>query len=434
MSEPSVIPLGIVFLHHQTDEVTLNNLASFRRWNPDAFIVTMSAGAALPGGYSIAEFPKMKEIWDRHTKTGDLRGRSADLLLYAWYLNRREHCERWLIVEWDTYCASSVEVFFQAAWEHDFVAAHVQWPLKNPQWYWWRTHDSLPSHLHRFAAGIVPFSCLLVKDSVLDAVTRIVPWDQLGRCNGELRFATLANACGFPPSQVPSRNQTIEWQPLPQTTELRGGLFHPVKWLADEHAIQKEPDESPGPSERDTPRKLNAPYMSGDEQAFVAGFLSGKTVALEWGSGNSTTWFGARCRKWISVEHDYAWAARVSMTLSPSDSIHLFYAPPDEPVIPVLNDSATYPDYYAGAFESYIRAPGDPALETVCDEDFDVVLIDGRARLFCAEYAIGHPRMKKAVILIHDFRPRKRYWPILDRCRIIGSVESGRSVVALEVV
>ena len=98
----------------------------------------------------------------------------------------------------------------------------------------------------------------------------------------------------------------------------------------------------------------------------------------------------------------------------------------------LLDDAAGYPDRYAKVFRSYIRAPGDRAVKAVCEQEFDVVLIDGRARLFCAEYAIKHPRMRKAVILIHDFRPSKRYCPILDRCRIIGSVESGRSVVALE--
>lgn len=180
--------------------------------------------------------------------------------------------------------------------------------------------------------------------------------------------------------------------------------------------------------------EINHPLMSSEERVFVEGYLSETTVALEWGCGNSTLWFGRRCRRWLSVEHDYAWAARVAKMLPPSHSIHLLYSPPDEPVIPVLDDPAGYPDGYAEAFRSYIRAPGDRAVKKVCDGDFDVVLIDGRARLFCAEYAIGHPRMKKAVILIHDFRPRKRYWPILDRCRVIGSVETGRSIVALQVV
>ena len=54
--------------------------------------------------------------------------------------------------------------------------------------------------------------------------------------------------------------------------------------------------------------------------------------------------------------------------------------------------------------------------------------------LWLRAYRNHHSEVRRAVILIHDFRPRKRYWPILDRRRIVGSVESGRSVVALKVV
>lgn len=231
---PAVERLGIVFLHHRTDEVTLNNLESFRRWNPDATIVTVSPTTALAGGYSIEQFADYKKIWDRHTASVHLRARSADLLLYGWYLNRKEECERWLVVEWDTYCTTKVEKFFEADWERDLVVSRVRWPLKDPGWYWWKSHASLPPDLHRFAAGTVPFSCILIKDAALTAIVEKVPWDQLGECNGELRFGTLANACGFPPIEVSSGKEFIDWEPLAPTSKLVGGLFHPVKWLASD--------------------------------------------------------------------------------------------------------------------------------------------------------------------------------------------------------
>ena len=104
--------IGIVFLHHRTDEITANNLQSFREWNPAATIVTVGAGERLPGGYSIRDFPKHADLWDRHTRQTGLGTRSADLLVYSWYENRREHCDRWLIVEWDAFCAMTVDEFF----------------------------------------------------------------------------------------------------------------------------------------------------------------------------------------------------------------------------------------------------------------------------------------------------------------------------------
>ena len=82
--------VGIVFLHHKTDEVTRANLQSFRDWNPRAQIITMSAGERLPGGYSILDFPEWANRWKEHTEKPGLRARSTDLLVYAWYGNRQE--------------------------------------------------------------------------------------------------------------------------------------------------------------------------------------------------------------------------------------------------------------------------------------------------------------------------------------------------------
>jgi len=36
--------IGVVFLHYCADPVTLRNLESFREWNPDLTIVTVTSG------------------------------------------------------------------------------------------------------------------------------------------------------------------------------------------------------------------------------------------------------------------------------------------------------------------------------------------------------------------------------------------------------
>ena len=125
---PRKSKFGIVFLHHSTDEVTLNNLQSFRQWNPDATIVTMSGGDPLPGGYSIQNFPDWIERWRKQTAKPGLRARSTDLLVYAWYQNRWEDCEKWLLVEWDTFCACPVEEYFGKLMDRELVASSVHFP------------------------------------------------------------------------------------------------------------------------------------------------------------------------------------------------------------------------------------------------------------------------------------------------------------------
>ncbi len=223
--------IGIVFLHHEIDEVTANHLQSFRDWNPDAKIVTVSASEPFPGGYSIHDFPAHAERWERHTSEHGLEAKSADLLLYAWYENRHEHCDRWVIVEWDAFCGMAVEDFFGLVWDFDLVVPTVRWRNRDPDWYWFSTVQTMPPDLQQFAVGITPFCFIFARDTVLHAICQKIPWEQLGKCNGELRFGTLAYACGFVPITNPLASWNIGWLPLPESTSVHTGMWHPVKWL-----------------------------------------------------------------------------------------------------------------------------------------------------------------------------------------------------------
>lgn len=228
-AEPCPESIGLVFLHHLTDEVTANNLQSFRDWNPGMTIVTMSAAEPFPDGYSIQDFSEYREKWARHTAQEGRHNSSADVLLYAWYQNRRERCDRWVVVEWDAYCAMRVGDFFAIAWEFDVVAPGVVWRNRDPGWYWFSAVPTLPADLQPFAVGIAPFCFIMVRDAVLEKVCQRVPWDQLGKGNSELRFATLVYASGFTPVPNPLAGWNIGWQPLPETTPVHKGMWHPVK-------------------------------------------------------------------------------------------------------------------------------------------------------------------------------------------------------------
>lgn len=238
--------VGIVFLHHRTDAVTANNLQSFRDWNPGLLIVTMSAGEPFPGGYAIRDFPAEAEKWERHTGQPHLQKQSADLLLYAWYHHRREHCDRWVIVEWDAFCAMPVEDFFARVWDFDVVGPSVIWRNREPGWAWFSAASTLPEELQPRAVGIMPFCFVLLRDAVLEAVCQRVPWEHLGQGNCELRFGTLVHAAGFVPVANPLASWNIGWQPLPDATPMNGGMWHPVKWLAPRAAPRTaEGNESP---------------------------------------------------------------------------------------------------------------------------------------------------------------------------------------------
>ena len=125
--------------------------------------------------------------------------------------------------------------------------------------------NSLPPDLHKFAVGTSPFSFILVRDRVLEAVCQRVPWDHLGNCNCELRFATLAHACGFVPVANPLASWNITWQELPDTVPVNAGMWHPVKWLVS----RQRPSVSPPGAVAWLQQGLRVPICLGnpDEQA-----------------------------------------------------------------------------------------------------------------------------------------------------------------------
>jgi hypothetical protein len=251
--------LGIVLTHFRTDAITTRNLQSFRDWNPDAVIVTVSGGEAFPGGYSILDLPGHSERWKQLAGRSDLQAQAGDLLIYAWYENRREQCERWVIVEWDAYCAMPVEEFFAHVWEFDVAGPTVQWQNRDPDWYWFSKLHTLPAELQPFGMGIMPLCFVLVRDEALAEICSQVPWGQLGEGNAELRFGTLAFAAGFVPVATPLAGWNISWNPLTEGTPVHSGMWHPVKWLVPPLAVTETSVAQP-PSSASCPPLHHRPH------------------------------------------------------------------------------------------------------------------------------------------------------------------------------
>jgi hypothetical protein len=162
-----------------------------------------------------------------------MAGKFGDLLLYAWYLNRKEQCARWLVVEWDAYCAMPVEEFDAPVAQFPLVAPSIRLPNREPEWVWFQNAKTLPEELQNFQAGIVPFCFVLMDDEVLDSVCKCVPWHELGNCSAELRFGTLASSVGYPPVAHPLCGTNVTWIPHSEKTPLTRGMWHPIKWLAN---------------------------------------------------------------------------------------------------------------------------------------------------------------------------------------------------------
>ena len=115
---------------------------------------------------------------------------------------------------------------------------------------------------------------------------------------------------------------------------------------------------------------------------------------FEYGAGNSTLWYAARVATVTSVEHDAIWAATVRST-----------APANATVLQrdCLGDGA-----YAPEDDPYVTAISDHDISS-----FDIVVVDGRARVSCVESVVS--QLAAPALLVLDNSDRPQYRPALDR-------------------
>lgn len=134
-----------------------------------------------------------------------------------------------------------------------------------------------------------------------------------------------------------------------------------------------------------------------EEEDFLLSRLKPEHKVLEFGSGSSTIEIAKHVKHICSIEHHSEWFERVMQQLPPN--AHLCWVPQNsEPEPGHDGTKKNFNDYVQKSIE-------------LCDKygPFDVIFIDGRARVACAEICekIGH---KDTLVFIHDYNhPNPQY-------------------------
>lgn len=164
--------------------------------------------------------------------------------------------------------------------------------------------------------------------------------------------------------------------------------------------------------------KLDLPWWTFAASAEVQEFLSQRPQArvFEWGSGSSTVWLAQRSESVTSIESDASWAQRVSASVPGHVAILT-------PTIPLARRDTKVRSkrwgYRSLDFSAYVSAidalPGD----------FDLIVIDGRAREAC--FARALPRLAEGGTIVFDNTNRRRYRRALEnhRDQIAVTMSSG---------
>eukprot|EP00192_Tetraselmis_astigmatica_P011542 CAMPEP_0117661920 /NCGR_PEP_ID=MMETSP0804-20121206/7789_1 /TAXON_ID=1074897 /ORGANISM="Tetraselmis astigmatica, Strain CCMP880" /LENGTH=352 /DNA_ID=CAMNT_0005468809 /DNA_START=73 /DNA_END=1130 /DNA_ORIENTATION=- len=145
--------------------------------------------------------------------------------------------------------------------------------------------------------------------------------------------------------------------------------------------------------------KDNGVLMSAAEQALVMDSLGSEKTMLEYGTGGSTKYYSRFVRHYYTIEHNQRFFEMMKPDLDalPNVVAHL------EPVEKGYNgwtggmNAGNYEQ-----FHNYVHA-----IDKLGVKHFDVVLVDGRARVACTVNALKYLH-EDSVVLIHDFRGRSR--------------------------
>ena len=149
--------------------------------------------------------------------------------------------------------------------------------------------------------------------------------------------------------------------------------------------------------------RLDLPWWTYAASREVEAFLADRPGArvFEYGSGASTLWLAARTGEVHSVEHDVEFAARLAASVADLAHVDLRAVPPEPrtPASTAVSERAGHEDDDFGRYVATIDDVGG---------EFDLIVVDGRARTACLEAGLSHLADGGVIVFDNARRPRYR--------------------------
>jgi tRNA A58 N-methylase Trm61 len=151
-----------------------------------------------------------------------------------------------------------------------------------------------------------------------------------------------------------------------------------------------------------TPLVDRVPWVTFRAIDWIDAYLSPDMQVFEYGAGGSTLYFAQRVRTVVSVEHDAGFYDVVGALLRQRQLNNcLIELQEPRPCTESSRRFASFqPKYLGMCFESYVKS-----IDRFPDRHFDLVLVDGRARVACVERAKRKVKLGGALVLDNTDRP-----------------------------
>ncbi len=143
------------------------------------------------------------------------------------------------------------------------------------------------------------------------------------------------------------------------------------------------------------------PWLVDGAIAEIEGFLRPRMRVFEWGGGRSSVFFARRSAAVTTIEHKAKWHRRIAARIAELElsNVDLRLVPPGDEA------GVSHADRVKPEFAAY----ADAILEFP-EHAFDLICLDGRARVDCAANAL--PRLAPGGMLVLDNSEWPKYDPI----------------------
>jgi len=175
--------------------------------------------------------------------------------------------------------------------------------------------------------------------------------------------------------------------------------------------------------------------MSATQVECFIKYLKHADSVFEWGSGGSTYNFCKYVKEYYSVEHDLKWYQHVKSIIESRKikNVNYKHVSNHDIVMDLHLDNEAHNllkltsnvQFQNGIYYAQTRGGDDwhcyinyiNSISTH-DKKFNKILVDGRARVFCAYKALDY-LTEDGIVYIHDFKERVRYKTALDYYDVI---------------
>lgn len=160
------------------------------------------------------------------------------------------------------------------------------------------------------------------------------------------------------------------------------------------------------------------PWMHDDQIEIIKSYLFKNHTMLEYGSGGSTFHFSKFVKKYISIEHDENWFNKLKENKI-KENVELHLCKPNNKIkLPV----------WIGKEEDFLNYIN--LVDELSYKHYDIVLIDGRARKFCAKKILNYIN-ENSIVFVHDYFERERYHEIENYYYLINEHRDAKQSLAV---